>query len=81
VVCDDDRVSDHYRLNGMARSTAAAGAVRWITEPVLAKLEQLHQQMSASTDTDEVHDLNCEHVISEGHQVVEALKRAGVLAD
>jgi len=139
-------ISDHYRLYGMAQGMAAAGAVRRITEPVLEKLEQLHQQMSASTDTDEVHDLNWEfhslinrtgasrrtlsvlrqlshnlpqevyslgaasssranedhariitalragdeaeadrlnreHVISEGHQVVEALKRAGVLAD
>lgn len=53
-------IEDHYRLYGMAQGMAAAGAVRRITEPVLTRLDELHQQMAASTDHDLLHDLNWE---------------------
>lgn len=53
-------IADHYRIYGMAQGMAAGGAVRRITEPVLARLEQLHEQMTASDDPDLLHDLNWE---------------------
>lgn len=53
-------ITDHYRLYGMAQGLAAAGAVRRITEPVLARLDELHAQMCASDDPDLLHDLNWE---------------------
>jgi DNA-binding GntR family transcriptional regulator len=53
-------IEDHYRLYGMAQGMAAAGAVRRITEPVLTRLDALHEQMTASTDHDLLHDLNWE---------------------
>ncbi len=53
-------IEDHYRIYGMAQGLAARGAARRITEPVLARLDELHEQMSASQDVDQVHDLNWE---------------------
>ena len=53
-------IEDHYRIYGMAQGLAARGAARRITEPVLARLDELHEQMSANQDIDLVHDLNWE---------------------
>jgi DNA-binding GntR family transcriptional regulator len=53
-------IADHYRIYGMAQGLAATGAVRRITEPVLDRLEHLHEQMCASDDRDLLHDLNWE---------------------
>jgi DNA-binding GntR family transcriptional regulator len=53
-------ITDHYKLYGMAQGLAAAGAVRRITNPVLTRLDELHEQMCASDDPDLVHDLNWE---------------------
>ncbi|MDD7939690.1 GntR family transcriptional regulator [Actinomycetospora lutea] len=53
-------ISDHYRLYGMAQGLAASGAVRRITEPVLARLDELHARMCESDDADLLHDLNWE---------------------
>ena len=53
-------IEDHYRIYGMAQGLAARGAARRITEPVLTRLDELHQQMSTSQDVDLVHDLNWE---------------------
>jgi len=53
-------IEDHYRIYGMAQGLAARGAARRITEPVLARLDELHEQMSANHDVDLVHDLNWE---------------------
>jgi DNA-binding GntR family transcriptional regulator len=53
-------IEDHYRIYGMAQGLAARGAARRITEPVLARLDELHEQMNANQDTDQLHDLNWE---------------------
>jgi len=53
-------IEDHYRIYGMAQGLAARGAARRITEPVLARLDELHEQMKANQDTDQLHDLNWE---------------------
>ena len=53
-------IEDHYRIYGMAQGLAARGAARRITEPVLARLDELHEQMSTNKDVDLVHDLNWE---------------------
>ncbi|MEU0465341.1 MULTISPECIES: GntR family transcriptional regulator [Amycolatopsis] len=53
-------IEDHYRIYGMVQGLATARAATRITEPVLRKLEELHEQMQRSTDGDELHDLNWE---------------------
>ncbi|GAA4878993.1 GntR family transcriptional regulator [Actinomycetospora straminea] len=53
-------IADHYRLYGMAQGLAARGAARRITEPVLARLDELHALMSDNDDPDVLHDLNWE---------------------
>jgi DNA-binding GntR family transcriptional regulator len=53
-------IDDHYRMYGMLQGLAAGRAVRRVTEPVLARLEELHQQMSTCDDPDLAHDLNWE---------------------
>lgn len=40
-----DDVEDHYRMYGMIQGLAAVRAVDHLTEPVLERLVQLHQQM------------------------------------
>jgi len=53
-------IEDHYRIYGMAQGLAARGAARRITEPVLARLDELHEQMCTNQDADLLHDLNWE---------------------
>jgi DNA-binding GntR family transcriptional regulator len=53
-------IEDHYRLYGMAQGLAAAGAVRRITAPVLARLDELVAGMADGGDPDLMHDLNWE---------------------
>lgn len=53
-------IADHYRLYGMAQGLACSGAARRVTGPVLDRLQELHEGMSASTDPDVQHDLNWE---------------------
>jgi DNA-binding GntR family transcriptional regulator len=53
-------IEDHYRLYGLAQGLAAAGAVRRITPPVLARLDELMTRMAEGGDADSVHDLNWE---------------------
>ena len=53
-------IEDHYRIYGMVQGLATARAATRITEPVLRKLEELHEQMQRSADGDELHDLNWE---------------------
>ena len=53
-------IEDHYRIYGMVQGLAASRAVHRITEPVLARLTELHEQMCASADPDVLHDLNWE---------------------
>jgi DNA-binding GntR family transcriptional regulator len=53
-------IEDHYRIYGMVQGLATARAATRITEPVLRKLEELHEQMVRATDSDELHDLNWE---------------------
>jgi DNA-binding GntR family transcriptional regulator len=51
-------IEDHYQMYGMIQALAATRAVDRITEPVLERLESLHQRMSSSEDTELLHDLN-----------------------
>ena len=53
-------IEDHYRLYGMAQGLAAAGAVRRITPPVLARLDELVASMADGGNPDLMHDLNWE---------------------
>jgi DNA-binding GntR family transcriptional regulator len=53
-------IEDHYRVYGMVQGLAASRAVHRITEPVLERLEELHEKMCASDDPDLLHDLNWE---------------------
>jgi DNA-binding GntR family transcriptional regulator len=53
-------IEDHYRLYGMAQGLAATGAVRRITSPVLARLDELVAAMDGGGDPDLMHDLNWE---------------------
>jgi DNA-binding GntR family transcriptional regulator len=51
-------IDDHYRLYGMAQGLACSGAARRVTEPVLDRLRELHEAMSATADPNIQHDLN-----------------------
>ena len=53
-------IEDHYRVYGMVQGLATGRAVQRITEPVLDRLQGLHEQMCASDDPDLLHDLNWE---------------------
>lgn len=53
-------IDDHYRMYGMIQGLAAARAVRRMTEPVLARLAELHEQMCSSDDPQRLHELNYE---------------------
>lgn len=53
-------IDDHYKMYGMIQGLAAARAVRRMTEPVLARLEALHEQMCANDDPDLLRHLNFE---------------------
>jgi DNA-binding GntR family transcriptional regulator len=53
-------IEDHYRVYGMVQGLATARAVHRMTEPVLDRLQSLHERMSASDDPDLLHDLNWE---------------------
>ncbi|GAA1857367.1 GntR family transcriptional regulator [Pseudonocardia ailaonensis] len=51
-------IDDHYRMYGMIQGLAAARAVHSITEPVLDRLDELHEQMCTGDDPDLLWDLN-----------------------
>lgn len=51
-------IEDHYRMYGMIQALAATRATDRITEPVLERLESLHQRMCSSEEPDLLHDLN-----------------------
>lgn len=53
-------IDDHYRMYGMIQGLAAARAVRRMTEPVLARLQELHDRMCASDDPIQLRELNYE---------------------
>lgn len=59
-------IEDHYRMYGMILGLAGSRATHRITEPVLERLDQLHQRMCSSEDPDLLHDLNYEfhHLIN-----------------
>lgn len=51
-------VEDHYRMYGMIQGLAASRAVRRMTEPVLDRLQTLHEQMCSSEDPDLLRELH-----------------------
>lgn len=51
-------VEDHYRMYGMVQALAATRAVDRVTEPVLERLESIHERMCSSEDPDLLHELN-----------------------
>jgi DNA-binding GntR family transcriptional regulator len=53
-------IDDHYRMYGMIQGLAAARAVRRMTDPVLARLQALHEQMCSSEDPGLLRELNYE---------------------
>ncbi|WP_103380681.1 GntR family transcriptional regulator [Pseudonocardia dioxanivorans] len=53
-----DDIEDHYRMYGMIQGLAAVRAVDHVTEPVLARLQQLHDEMAAGSG--DGHLLNAE---------------------
>lgn len=53
-------IEDHYRMYGMIQALAATRAIDRITEPVLDRLDWLHQRMCSSDDPEVLRDLNYE---------------------
>jgi DNA-binding GntR family transcriptional regulator len=53
-------IDDHYRMYGMIQGLAATRAVRRMTEPVLTRLRQLHDEMCAGDDPHLLRELNYE---------------------
>jgi DNA-binding GntR family transcriptional regulator len=53
-------IDDHYRMYGMIQGLAAARAVRRMTEPVLTRLRELHDEMCAGDDPYRLRELNIE---------------------
>lgn len=51
-------IEDHYQMYAMIQGLAATRAIDRITEPVLERLESLHQRMCSSEDPELLHDLN-----------------------
>jgi DNA-binding GntR family transcriptional regulator len=53
-------IEDHYRMYGMIQALAAVRAAERVTEPVLTRLRDLHEQMVAIPEGVEAHALNAE---------------------
>ncbi|WAM14757.1 GntR family transcriptional regulator [Rhodococcus sp. JS3073] len=53
-------IDDHYRIYGMVQGLASRRAASRITQPTLARLQELHEGMQASDDPDLLHNLNWE---------------------
>jgi DNA-binding GntR family transcriptional regulator len=51
-----DDIEDHYRMYGMIQGLAAVRALDHLTEPVLARLEELHGLMSAGEGDAHAHN-------------------------
>lgn len=51
-------IDDHYRIYGMVQGLATRRAAARITEPTLARLHQLHEQMKVVHDSTTAHSLN-----------------------
>jgi DNA-binding GntR family transcriptional regulator len=53
-------IDDHYRIYGMVQGLASRRAASRITQPTLARLQELHELMQNSDDPDVLHNLNWE---------------------
>ncbi len=53
-------IDDHYRIYGMVQGLATRRAASRVTEPTLKRLQDLHDQMQSTDDSEIAHSLNWE---------------------